>query len=101
MAALGFGVRLVLWSLLVLPLVCADEAIGTITLAARRRGTFSNDRRNMLGIIAKLMGILPGKMVKLLQSFPSYVFQIGQSQFAVDDGLARAINEGATIGLSR
>jgi len=37
------------------------------------------------------MGILPGIMVGLIQKFPSYVFQIGQSQFAVDKELAECI----------
>ncbi|MBI5144454.1 MAG: metal-dependent transcriptional regulator [Candidatus Omnitrophica bacterium] len=37
------------------------------------------------------MGILPGMPVSLIQKFPSYVFQIGQSQFAVDKELAEAI----------
>jgi len=37
------------------------------------------------------MGILPGASVELLQSFPSYVFQVGQTQFAVDNEIADAI----------
>jgi DtxR family Mn-dependent transcriptional regulator len=37
------------------------------------------------------MGILPGVAVTLIQSFPSYVFQIGQTQFAVDREIADAI----------
>ena len=37
------------------------------------------------------MGILPGASVTLMQSFPSYVFQIGQTQFAVDKEIADAI----------
>jgi len=37
------------------------------------------------------MGILPGITVGLIQKFPSYVFQIGQSQFAVDKELAECI----------
>src|SRR5262249_37636082 len=44
-------------SLLVLPLVCADEAIGSFTLAARRRALFSKDKRNMLGVIANQVGV--------------------------------------------
>ena len=41
----------------------------------------------------KLIGIgaIPGISISLLQKFPSYVFQIGQSQFAVDKELAGAI----------
>ena len=37
------------------------------------------------------MGVLPGMTITLIQRFPSYVFQIGQSQFAVDKDLAEAI----------
>jgi diguanylate cyclase (GGDEF)-like protein len=39
-------------SLLVLPLVTADEAIGTLTLASRERFRFRKDVREMLGVIA-------------------------------------------------
>jgi len=37
------------------------------------------------------MQALPGTSVTLLQKFPSYVFQIGHSQFAIDKELAQAI----------
>ncbi len=37
------------------------------------------------------MGILPGAPISLIQSFPSYVFQAGQTQFAVDKEIADAI----------
>ncbi len=37
------------------------------------------------------MGILPGAPVSLIQSFPSYVFQVRQAQFAVDKEIADAI----------
>lgn len=37
------------------------------------------------------IGAIPGVSVVLLQKFPSYVFQIGHSQFAVDRELAQAI----------
>ena len=37
------------------------------------------------------MGILPGASICLIQSFPSYVFEIGQAQFAVDKEIADAI----------
>jgi diguanylate cyclase (GGDEF)-like protein len=44
-------------SLLVLPLVCADEAIGTFTLAAQKRNAFSKDTREMLGVIANQVAV--------------------------------------------
>ena len=38
------------------------------------------------------MGVLPGMNISLIQRFPSYVFQVGHSQFAVDDAIAQAID---------
>jgi len=49
----------------------------------------TDDRLRLEKIMA--MGILPGKAITLLQQFPSYVFQAGFSQFAVDRELAEAI----------
>jgi len=37
------------------------------------------------------IGAIPGTTITLLQRFPSYVFQIGQSHFAVDKELASSI----------
>ena len=37
------------------------------------------------------MGILPGKYVNILQIFPSYIFQVGQTQYAVDNNIANSI----------
>lgn len=37
------------------------------------------------------IGAIPGVSIVLIQKFPSYVFQIGHSQFAVDKELAAAI----------
>ena len=37
------------------------------------------------------MGLLPGSEVRLIQRFPSYVFQVGYSQFAVDRALAAVV----------
>lgn len=44
-------------------------------------------------ILRKLMsmGILPGIALKMLLTFPSYVFQIGYTQVAVDKTAASAI----------
>ncbi len=44
-------------SLLVLPLLCADEAIGTFTLASRAPNRFGKDERDMLGIIANQVAV--------------------------------------------
>lgn len=37
------------------------------------------------------IGAIPGVAITLIQKFPSYVFQIGHSQFAIDKELAAAI----------
>ena len=44
-------------SLLVLPLLSADEAIGTLTLASRRKGQFRKDTREMLGVISNQVAV--------------------------------------------
>jgi DtxR family Mn-dependent transcriptional regulator len=38
------------------------------------------------------MGILPGNKIKLLHRFPSFVFEMGNSHFAVDKDLAGYIH---------
>jgi DtxR family Mn-dependent transcriptional regulator len=45
------------------------------------------------GQLQKLMamGIIPGAPVSLIQSFPSYVFQVRQTQFAVDKEIADTV----------
>lgn len=47
------------------------------------------DHKKLKKIMA--MGVLPGMAVTLIQKFPSYVFQVDQSQFAVDKELAECI----------
>ncbi|MBI3991502.1 MAG: metal-dependent transcriptional regulator [Candidatus Omnitrophica bacterium] len=49
----------------------------------------TRDHKKLQKLMA--MSILPGMTVSLIQKFPSYVFQIGQSQFAVDKELAECI----------
>ncbi len=45
------------------------------------------------GEVQKLMamGVLPGESIRLLRRFPSYVFQVGLSQFTIDRQLAERI----------
>ena len=59
-------------------------AEGTVAYLATR------DNREVQKMMA--MGILPGATLKLIQCFPSYVFQVGYSQFAVDRPLAEVIH---------
>ncbi len=49
----------------------------------------THDHKKLQKIMA--MGVLPGMAVTLIQKFPSYVFQVGQSQFAIDKELASCI----------
>jgi DtxR family Mn-dependent transcriptional regulator len=49
----------------------------------------TRDNREVQKMMA--MGILPGAKIELIQRFPSYVFQVGHSQFAVDRPLAEII----------
>ncbi|HEY7955593.1 MAG TPA: sensor domain-containing diguanylate cyclase [Polyangia bacterium] len=44
-------------SLLVLPLICADSAIGSFAVAARRPRAFDKNKREMLGVIANHVAV--------------------------------------------
>jgi diguanylate cyclase (GGDEF)-like protein len=69
-------------SLLVLPLICADEAVGTFTLASRRRTAFAKDARDMLGVIANQVAVSleNAKMYKQMETM------------ATTDGLTGLLN---------
>lgn len=45
--------------------------------------------KNLQKIMA--MGALPGVLIRLIRKFPTYLFEIGHSQFAVDKSIAEAI----------
>ncbi|OGF46392.1 MAG: hypothetical protein A2452_00925 [Candidatus Firestonebacteria bacterium RIFOXYC2_FULL_39_67] len=49
----------------------------------------SEDKDKLQTIMA--MGILPGMEIALLQNFPSYLFKVGNSQFAVDENIAKDV----------
>jgi len=49
----------------------------------------TRDNREIQKLMA--MGILPGSDICLIRLFPSYIFEIGQSQFTVDRMLAEKI----------
>jgi DtxR family transcriptional regulator, Mn-dependent transcriptional regulator len=49
----------------------------------------THDNRKIQKLVA--MGILPGVDIKIIRQFPSHIFQIGYSQFAVDRPLAEVI----------
>ena len=49
----------------------------------------TRDSREVQKMMA--MGILPGTDIELIRRFPSFVFQVGYSQFTVDKPLAEAV----------
>lgn len=49
----------------------------------------TKDKNQMQKLIS--IGVIPGISIILLQKFPSYIFQIGQAQFAIDKELANSI----------
>lgn len=62
-------------------------------MEAMDRGTIAYLATNDQGRLHKLMamGALPGLRISMIQKFQSYVFQIGQSQFAIDKEMAEGI----------
>ena len=56
-------------------------------------GIIAELNTNDKGILRKLMamGILPGMNLKMIQTFPSFVFQVGYTQVAVDKEIASVI----------
>ena len=62
-------------------------------LEVKDKGTIAYLATSDLGRLNRLMamGALPGISVTMIQKFPSYVFQVGQSQFAIDQEMAEAI----------
>lgn len=71
-----------------------DKVISSFDkLEVNRKGKVAyihtKDHKKLQKLMA--MGVLPGMPIALIQKFPSYVFQIGQSQFAIDKALAECI----------
>ena len=50
---------------------------------------YASEAARMQKLIA--MGIMPGASIRLVQKFPSYVFEAGYTQFAVDEQIADSI----------
>ncbi len=83
------------------PGVCCEEAqttgeMGVVSLTELKPGEegeiaylAADDSTKMQKLMS--MGVLPGNRFVLRQAYPSYVFRIGHSEFAVDSGLARDI----------
>lgn len=75
-----------------------DDKIGSLikplsALKKGQRGKIAYIHTNDTDLLRKIMamGALPGLPVTLLQGFPSYLFQIGESQFAIDKSIADQI----------
>jgi DtxR family transcriptional regulator, Mn-dependent transcriptional regulator len=80
---------------------CCDEAerkgdLGVVPLTelkTNQEGEIAyiqtEDSKKMQKLMA--MGVLPGNRIVLLQAFPSYIFRVGYSEFAIDTNMAREI----------
>ena len=80
---------------------CCEEArksgdLGVVPLTELKSGEDGDiayiqteDSKKMQKLMA--MGVLPGNRISLLQAFPSYIFRVGFSEFAIDSAMAREI----------
>lgn len=80
---------------------CCEEArrsgdLGVVPLTELRSGEDgeiaylqTDDSKKMQKLMA--MGVLPGNRIELMQTFPSYIFRVGFSEFAIDTAMAREI----------
>ena len=83
------------------PGTCCEQAratgeVGVVALTELKPGEpgeiaylAASDVRKMQKLMT--MGVLPGTSVTLLRTYPSYIFKVGHSEFAVDEELAREI----------
>jgi DtxR family Mn-dependent transcriptional regulator len=74
----------------------ATGAVGVVALTEFKAGEkgeiaylATGDHKKMQKLMS--MGVLPGNQLTLKRTFPSYIFRVGNSEFAVDDELAREI----------
>lgn len=74
----------------------AAGAVGVVALTEIKAGEQAEiaylstaDPKKMQKLMS--MGVLPGNSLKLSRTFPSYIFKVGNSEFAVDVELAREI----------
>jgi DtxR family Mn-dependent transcriptional regulator len=80
---------------------CCEEArnsgdLGVVPLTELKAGEggeiayiLTEDNKKMQKLMA--MGVLPGNKISLMQAFPSYIFRVGYSEFAIDTAMAREI----------
>lgn len=72
----------------------ADSIVSPLSgMEKEQRGSVAyihtSEQQTLNKLIA--MGVLPGAEIRLLQKFPSYVFESGNSQFAIDREIAESI----------
>ena len=74
----------------------ADGDLGVVPLTEFKSGQEgeiayiqTEDNKKMQKLMA--MGVLPGNRIILTQAYPSYIFRVGYSEFAIDSNLAREI----------
>jgi len=73
-----------------------NKGFNTLPITALKsgeEGIISELNTNDKSILRKLMamGILPGMKLRMIQTFPSFVFQVGYTQVAVDKEIASVI----------
>ncbi|WIV13444.1 FeoA family protein [Proteiniborus sp. MB09-C3] len=71
----------------------SKDLISVTNLKKGEEGTIAELNTTNSNILRKLMamGIMPGMNLKMIQTFPSYVFQVGYTQVAVDKEIASVI----------
>ncbi len=74
----------------------ADGDLGVVPLTEFKSGQEgeiayiqTEDNKKMQKLMA--MGVLPGNKIILVQAYPSYIFRVGYSEFAIDTNLAKEI----------
>ena len=83
------------------PGACCEQArqegdVGVVALTelkAGEQGEIASLAASDAGKMQKMMsmGVLPGNNLKVTRTFPTYIFKVGHSEFAVDAELAREI----------
>ncbi len=83
------------------PGVCCEQAkasgeVGVVALTELKAGQTgeiaylaASDAKKMQKLMS--MGVLPGNQLVLNRTYPSFIFKVGHSEFAVDEDLAREI----------
>lgn len=71
----------------------SNQCVSLAFLEVAQKGIISHVQAKAHGDWQKIiaMHLLPGTEIELTQKFPSYVFRIGRSQFAIDESLASIV----------